>query len=182
VAPAGPAQQALLGQPPATAGTTAPTGVDGAPPEPAAQTTDQDNPFNYSDSEIELLQDLAKRRDELDKRAAALDQREALLTATEQRMDQKLAELKAVQQQIETGLQQQKDAQDAQYKSLVKTYETMKPKDAARIFDTLEMEVLIEVAQRMKEAKLAPVLAAMDPAKAQSVTVELAARRAPTVQ
>jgi flagellar motility protein MotE (MotC chaperone) len=65
---------------------------------------------------------------------------------------------------------------------LVKTYETMKPKDAARIFDTLEMEVLIEVAQRMKEAKLAPVLAAMDPAKAQSVTVELAARRAPTVQ
>jgi flagellar motility protein MotE (MotC chaperone) len=182
VAPAGPAQQALLGQPQATAETTAPTGVDGAPPDPTAEASEQDNPFNYSDSEIELLQDLAKRRDELDKRAAALDQREALLTATEQRMDQKLAELKAVQQQIETGMQQQKDAQDAQYKSLVKTYETMKPKDAARIFDTLEMEVLIEVAQRMKEAKLAPVLAAMDPAKAQSVTVELAARRAPTVQ
>lgn len=181
IAAAGPAQQSLLGQPQA-ATATAPTGVDGVPPDPAADAASQDNPFNYSDSEIELLQDLAKRRDELDKRSAAIDQREALLTATEQRMDQKLAELKAVQAQIETGLQQQKDAQDAQYKSLVKTYETMKPKDAARIFDSLEMEVLIEVTQRMKEAKLAPVLAAMDAAKAQAVTVELAARRAPTVQ
>lgn len=182
VAAAGPAQQTLLGQPQTASAATSPTGVDGAPPDPTTGTTNQDNPFDYSDSEIELLQDLAKRRDELDKRASALDQREALLTATEQRMDEKLAELKAVQAQIETGLQQQKDAQDAQYKSLVKTYETMKPKDAARIFDSLEMEVLIEVTQRMKEAKLAPVLAAMDPTKAQAVTVELAARRAPTVQ
>jgi flagellar motility protein MotE (MotC chaperone) len=182
VAATGPAQQSLLGQPQTASVGTAPTGVDGAPPDPTADTANQDNPFNYSDSEIELLQDLAKRRDELDKRSAAIDQREALLTATEQRMDQKLAELKAVQAQIETGLQQQKAAQDAQYKSLVKTYETMKPKDAARIFDSLEMEVLIEVTQRMKEAKLAPVLAAMDATKAQAVTVELAARRAPTVQ
>ncbi|WP_151118894.1 MotE family protein [Hypericibacter adhaerens] len=182
VSPDGSAQQNLLGQPQAASADTAPTGVDAAPPEPTADNADQDNPFNYSDSEIELLQDLAKRRDELDKRSTALDQREALLAATEQRMDEKLAELKAVQAQIESGLQQQKDAQDAQYKSLVKTYETMKPKDAARIFDSLEMEVLIEVAERMKEAKLAPVLAAMDATKAQAVTVELASRRAPTVQ
>jgi flagellar motility protein MotE (MotC chaperone) len=187
VGSAGSAQENMPGQPQTASGgtssaeapsaETAPTDKDGA----AAQTADE-NPFNYSDSEIELLQDLAKRRDDLDKRAAALDRREALLTATEQRMDEKLAELKAVQAQIEAGLQQQKDAQDAQYKSLVKTYETMKPKDAARIFDTLEMDVLIEVAQRMKERSLAPVLAAMDATKAQAVTVELAARRAPTVQ
>jgi flagellar motility protein MotE (MotC chaperone) len=182
VGSAGSAQENMLGQP-QTASAEAPSAEtasmdkDGA----GAQTADE-NPFNYSDSEIELLQDLAKRRDDLDKRAAALDRREALLTATEQRMDEKLAELKAVQAQIEAGLQQQKDAQDAQYKSLVKTYETMKPKDAARIFDTLEMDVLIEVAQRMKERSLAPVLAAMDATKAQAVTVELAARRAPTVQ
>jgi flagellar motility protein MotE (MotC chaperone) len=178
----GPAQENLLGQSPRASTETAPAGGTGAAAETPAANPDQDNPFNYSDSEIELLQDLAKRRDELDKRAAALDQREALLTATEQRMDDKLAELKAVQAQIEAGLQQQKDAQDAQYKSLVKTYEAMKPKDAARIFDSLEMDVLLEVTQRMKEAKLAPVLAAMDATKAQAVTVELAARRAPTVQ
>jgi flagellar motility protein MotE (MotC chaperone) len=187
VGSAGSAQENMPGQPQTASGgtpsaevpstETAPPDKDGA----AAQTADE-NPFNYSDSEIELLQDLAKRRDDLDKRAAALDRREALLTATEQRMDEKLAELKAVQAQIESGLQQQKDAQDAQYKSLVKTYETMKPKDAARIFDTLEMGVLLEVTQRMKETKLAPVLAAMDATKAQAVTVELAARRAPTVQ
>lgn len=183
VTPSGPAQQTLLGQPqPAadTAATGTATGIAAGGRQSAAALAD--NPFNYTDNEIELLQSLAKRRDELDRRAAALDQREALLAAAEQRMDQKLAELKAIQQQIQSTVTQQQQAQDAQYKSLVKTYEVMKPKDAAVIFDTLDLDVLLELAGRMKEAKLAPVLAAMDPAKAQQVTVELAARKAPTVR
>ena len=59
-------------------------------------------------------------------------------------------------------------------KSLVKVYENMKPKDAARIFEKLDMPVLLQVVERMKEQKLAAVLAEMDPGKAKSVTIELA--------
>ena len=39
----------------------------------------------------------------------------------------------------------------------------MKPKDAARIFDSLNDDVLVPVAQEMKSDVLAPVLAAMNP-------------------
>ena len=53
----------------------------------------------------------------------------------------------------------------------------MKPKDAARIFEELDLEVLLQVVQRMKEAKVAPILAAMDPKRATEVTTRLAERR-----
>ena len=40
-------------------------------------------------------------------------------------------------------------------------YESMKPKEAAQIFDKLEINVLLGVIERMKENKVAPILASM---------------------
>jgi flagellar motility protein MotE (MotC chaperone) len=54
----------------------------------------------------------------------------------------------------------------------------MKPRDAAAIFNDLDMPVLLAVVDRMKEAKAAPVLAAMQTEKARQVTAELAQMRA----
>lgn len=67
-------------------------------------------------------------------------------------------------------------AEEAKLVSLVKIYETMKPKAAAEIFNRLEMPILISVVERMRESKSADVLARMDPAKARQVTAELARR------
>jgi flagellar motility protein MotE (MotC chaperone) len=64
-------------------------------------------------------------------------------------------------------------AQDAKVASLVKIYENMKPKDAARIFEALDMDTLLLVAERMKERKLAPVMAQMNSERAKDITVEL---------
>jgi len=61
--------------------------------------------------------------------------------------------------------------------SLVKIYEKMKPKDAARIFNNLEMDILIDVASNIKESKMAPILASMSSDRANKLTVELATRR-----
>ena len=61
--------------------------------------------------------------------------------------------------------------------SLVKVYENMKAKDAAQIFNTLDMDILIEVMGRMSERKLSPVLAEMDPDRARSVTIFLAEQK-----
>jgi flagellar motility protein MotE (MotC chaperone) len=135
------------------------------------------DPLSYTDEEIELLQSLAKRRDELDAREQGLGEREALIAATEKRIDDKLAELKQVQTQIEGLVKQHDTEQESQLGSLVKIYENMKPKDAAQIFEELEMDVLLDVVERMKERKVAPVLALMNPEKAREVTLELAQRR-----
>ncbi len=135
------------------------------------------DPLSLSDEEIDLLQSLAERRRELDLWARQIDRREALLKAAEERIEQKTADLKAVQKSIEELLLKQEEQAEDQYKSLVKIYESMKPKDAARIFDELDMVVLLPVVERMKERKTAPILAEMNPAKAKAITTQLAHRR-----
>src|SRR3546814_7653510 len=71
-----------------------------------------------------------------------MDEREVLLKAAEQRIDQKIGELESLQSSIEALLVTHDEQSEAQMQSLVKIYESMKPKDAARIFEELDMEVL----------------------------------------
>ena len=132
------------------------------------------DPFSMTDEEIDLLQALAERRRELDLRARQLEQREILLRAVEQRIEEKAGGLRVL-------LKQQEEQTDDQYKSLVKIYESMKPKDAARIFEEMDLAVLMPVVERMKERKTAPILAKMNPVKATAIITQLAQRRkAPT--
>jgi len=145
---------------------------EAAPAKPAAEAPPDIS--NMSRSEVEVLQNLATRRQELDARGRELDMREKLLKASEQRIDERIAELKGIEADIQSLLQQRDQAQEAQLTSLVKVYEGMKPADAARIFDKLDMDILLPVAQRMKPPKIAPVLAAMDPDAAQRLTTNLA--------
>ena len=135
-----------------------------------------DDAETSSAAEVDVLSSLSKRRAELDTRARAQDMRENVLAATEKRVDAKITALKALQTQISTLLGQRDAAQEKQVASLVKTYSSMKPKDAARIFDGLSEDVLIPVAQEMKSDALAPVLAAMNPSAAQKLTVKLASK------
>lgn len=136
-----------------------------------------DDPMLMSQSEIDLLQKLGQRRAELENWGIELALREQLLKAAEMRLETKLAELKGVQDKIKISLKQYDDEQEAKLKSLVKIYENMKPKDSARILEKLEMPILLDVVERMKEAKVAPVIAAMDADKAKKLTTELAQRR-----
>jgi flagellar motility protein MotE (MotC chaperone) len=156
------------------AGTTAATQATQTLPPPRPKIPGEQD--FMSASEIEVLSSLTKRREELDKREAELDMRDKLLQATEQRLDQKLTEIKALDTQIQAAVRTLDDKQSKQIASLVKVYETMKPKDAAQIMQDLDKNILLEVAARIKESKMAPILAAMDPAKARDITVMLAKR------
>ena len=86
----------------------------------------------------------------------------------------KYKELLKLRSEIEDLLGQQSEAEKARIDSLVKIYEGMKPKDAARIFDTLDLDVLVAVMSKMSERKLSPILAAMNPERARTVTIMLA--------
>jgi flagellar motility protein MotE (MotC chaperone) len=127
-----------------------------------------------SQSETTVLESLAARREELDRRAKTLDTREQLLVAAEKRVEERIAELKEIEARINERLGAQDAENEARLAGVVSMYESMKPKDAARIFERLDMGVLIEVAKRMQPRKLSSVLAAMDPVAAQDLTVELA--------
>lgn len=159
-----PAAQPAAEQPPAAA---QPAPAPAAAPQPER---------SFNPSEVELLQRLQERREQLDARARELDQREALVQVAEQRLNQKIGELDALKAEIGKLIQQVNEQEQAQLDSLVKIYETMKPKEAAAVFEQLGDDVLLDVIGRMRESKLAPIFGAMDPARASKITALRAAR------
>jgi len=135
------------------------------------------DPLTLTKAEIDVLRQLAKRRDELDARARALDDREALLKATEQKIAAQAKQMEQMKAEYEQAKTARDDAAEANLRRLVTVYESMKPEEAARIFETMEGAVLLDVVTRMGERRLAPILAQMSPAKAQALTIAMANRR-----
>ncbi len=120
---------------------------------------------------------LKVRRSQVEEREQKLVEREATIAAADKHLSERVGELTALQarlQALESGL---KERDEANWAGMVKTYEGMRPKDAASIFNALEKSVLLELLDRMKPAKATPVIAAMDPEKARQVTADLAAKR-----
>jgi flagellar motility protein MotE (MotC chaperone) len=130
-----------------------------------------------ADGERTVLLELRQRRLELDTREATLAARESILVATEQKLTARVAELQTLQKKLEALEATRKEREDAGWQGLVKLYEAMKPREAATIFNDLEMPVLLQVVDRMKESKAAPVLASMLPDKARDLTTKLAQMR-----
>ena len=135
-----------------------------------------EQPQTVSPSERAILERLQARRQELETRAREIDIRESLLKATEKRVEARVEELKAVESRISTATQQKNEAEAARFKGIITMYEGMKPKDAAKVFDRLEMPVLFEIASQIAPRKMADILGLMAPDAAERLTVEMARR------
>lgn len=135
------------------------------------------NPSTLTKSEIETLERLAERREQIEKREQDITSREAFLKAGEARIDGKVVQLQDLEKSIKGLLQQYDKQKQAEIDQLVKIYGAMKPRDAAGIFDTLDMPVLVAVAQTMPTAKVAPIMAAMSREKARLLTEELSQKK-----
>jgi flagellar motility protein MotE (MotC chaperone) len=132
-----------------------------------------------SASERALLERLQARRQELEARAREIDIRESLLKAAEKRIESKVEEMKAVESRIGTATEQKAEADAARFKGIITMYEGMKPKDAAMVFDRLEMPVLIEIATQIAPRKMSDILGLMSTEAAERLTTEMARRAGP---
>lgn len=121
-----------------------------------------------------LLERLAARRTELETYEQQLAMRASLVEAAEKRIEERQATMQTIEDQIASLVEQRKQMEEGQFASIVAMYETMKPRDAAKIFDNLEMEVLLRVSKMMAPRKMAPILAEMNTTRAQELTVRMA--------
>ncbi len=122
-----------------------------------------------------IQESLSERRAELDKRAADLDLREKLLAATQQGVEERIAELEAIEKRIDGMLHARTAEEEAKFTSLVEMYSKMRPKDAARIMNGLDMPVLQRVVEKINPRQMSEIMANMDPKVAQKLTMELSA-------
>ncbi|MGE3145473.1 MAG: MotE family protein [Pseudorhodoplanes sp.] len=153
-----------------------------AKPEAKPAKPPEAKPINYADqrplsaAERALLERLSERRLELEQRAREIEMRETLLQAAEQKLQAKTGELKEIESRIVIATQKKEEAEQARMKSLVTMYENMKAKDAARIFDRLDIRLATDVANQINPRRMSDILAQMTPEAAERLTVELAKR------
>jgi len=160
------------------------TGGHGETEAPLANTAQCEAPTladmaGLSQAEVQVLQALGTRRAELDARGEALETQDGLMLAAEQRLSERLAELRALETHVNDLLGQLDESQEQRLASLVDVYQRMRAKDAAVVFDGLEDDVLVQVASRMRQANLAEVMGRMDPDRARALTQMLADRARP---
>ncbi|NMM46308.1 hypothetical protein HH303_17590 [Rhodospirillaceae bacterium KN72] len=128
--------------------------------------------------EIRLANSLAKRREALDQREKELEQREAMLSVVETRIAETQRNLESIRQEIENLVARYEQKEDEESERLQRVFAAMKPKKAAAIFNTMELDTILSVIRGMSDRKLAPILEAMDADKAVIVTQEIDARQA----
>jgi len=147
------------------------------PPKPDGVVVFPDqNPQSVSPSERAILERLQARRQELEQRAREIEIRESLLKSAEKRIEGRVEEAKATEAKISTATGQKAEQDAARFKSIITMYEGMKPKDAAKVFDRLEMSVLYDIASQIAPRKMSDILGLMQPEAAERLTVELARR------
>lgn len=132
-----------------------------------------------------IASDLAQQQREVE-RTRTLDMQGALLTAAEKRIDDKLQQLSSERRPVRAldrpvrrisaaaPAELAPEPADNRIAALVKMYQAMRPKDAARIFERLDMSVQVDVASHMRERAAAAIMAEMDPKAASALTMALA--------
>lgn len=133
-----------------------------------------------SETNERLLEQLAARNAELDLRETELDTRESVLAAAELRLETAIRALQAEKDAIALSERDRAREREDEIGALSNAYERMKPRDAARIFEVLDDDILLPVAAGMRTQSLAAVLAEMSSEKAKALTVALANRAAET--
>jgi flagellar motility protein MotE (MotC chaperone) len=170
-----PAQPQPAAAPPAPSRPAPAPAIATAPAPPPETTCDVQR---TDAAERALLEQLRGRRAEIEAREQAAAEREVLIAASERRLTERVDNLAALQARIEAAEQARSEREEQGWRQMVKLYEGMRPREAAAIFEELEMPVLLQILARMGERKAAPVLGAMRPERARQVTAELARHRA----
>jgi flagellar motility protein MotE (MotC chaperone) len=156
---------------PAAAAAAAPTAaICALTPEQLAQQA------GLSPAELRIIQSLQGRRTELDARDADLASMLPLLATAEQKLDARVAALEAVKAEVRVLLGQVSEQEKAENDRMVAVYSAMRPREAARVFATLDDDVRLPVAAAMRPRSLAAIMAQMDPAAARSLTEKLSRR------
>ncbi len=121
-----------------------------------------------------LLLEMRQRESQLDRRARELDERERTIVELETRVDERLAELRQMQETIEQRIRDWEAQDGDRIKRLAKVYEAMPPGSAAPLLENLELDLATSIVSSMKAKKSAAVLAAMDPEEALSMSRRVA--------
>jgi flagellar motility protein MotE (MotC chaperone) len=113
----------------------------------------------FNREEIAVLQKLRDKNIEIGQKVEYMEAMQQGLELMKKEIQKKLEELSQIRNEI---MLKAKDKDAPNLSKLIRIYENMKPEDCAKIFNLLDNDVLIDIAENMKESKFAAILARMD--------------------
>jgi flagellar motility protein MotE (MotC chaperone) len=145
----------------------------GTPEASQAPAASEPNNRPSSTSVPEMISHLQRRDAELTKKEEQLKQKEEYLAQMEQEVEKKLKDLMAIQKEIQAYRAEREEGQASKVRSLSKIYGTMKPKEAAKLLENLEENLVVEVISTMSATEAANILSNMDVKKAAKISQAL---------
>lgn len=133
-----------------------------------------------TDNERQILLSLMERKRQLDERETLLNQREEQLRALRDNIQHQIAELRKVQEEIETGMDARKALDANNLNKVVSLYDGMDPKKSADKFQTLDPKVAVQILLAMNQRKAAKLLEELSPEKAKEITEAIIRRKPPS--
>lgn len=117
-----------------------------------------------------ILESLVRERELVGLQKAEMDKREAEIALSEERLRIEKASLTELKTSIEALLALVEAAQTDDLDRLISFYKNMKPADAARIIDDLDIETTIMILGTMNPRIAAPIMAKVSPVRARAVS------------
>lgn len=118
---------------------------------------------------------LADDQKKLKEQQAALQELELELLSRQQELDRRASDLEAVQQTLQERWGQLQDASNDDMEHLARMYGTMKPDQAASIFNQMDSDFAAGFMRLMRSEQAGMILAGMETRKAYAVSLKLAA-------
>jgi flagellar motility protein MotE (MotC chaperone) len=126
----------------------------------------------------EALREVEALRQDLDRRAVALEDRERAVLTAQALVEERLAELEAAETRLEGLIALSDSAAETDLDRLTAVYETMPAAEAAAIFGQMDASFAAGFLTRMAPAASANLMAELTPEQAYAVSVVIATRNA----
>lgn len=149
-------------------------------PAPAAKPAVEPAPEkkgDYSPEEINHLSKLNERKKELDAREEELNRVEAEIAKQKTELEKQMSELESIRKNISSVLEDRVVADDKKVDTLVQMYSNMKASQAAKIMETLDEDLAVEILGRMKKKNAAEIMNLVKSEKAQILSEKYAGYR-----
>lgn len=112
----------------------------------------------FSNEEINHFSKLNERKRELDAREEELNRLDAELQVQKADIEKKMSELESTRRSIASVLNDRVKADNEKVDVLVQVYSTMKPQQAAKVFETMDEDLAVEILGRMKKKNSAEIM------------------------
>lgn len=129
---------------------------------------------SFSEEEVDHLSKLNERKKELDEREEELARAEQELQTQKVELDKRLKDLEDVRRGISSVLEEKVKGDDKKIDTLVQMYSDMKPPAAAKVIETMDEDLAVDILGRMKKKNAADIMSLLKADKAQVLTEKFA--------